>query len=273
MWPPPEVPLAALQSDERADLEACRVLADWARIQGYLALHAPSAAAEDERVLAIYPENLPARLDLRKTSATLSTTQATPSSMTRVILASLSRTSVRGSPEYGTRRRGTSTGWSGSSNGGSSRCRFPGSRPSAIENLVGGCMRPEDGGRSELAGRSSEPTASPKEIVLGTIAAVLGFFGLVALFSDYSSLIGWIVELSLLFAVFPFVLGYLAPVRWWMGLFVSWGAVLLFVFLLVVERNPLVLLAICVAVALPLASSYAGAGLRRWLAVRPRGAA
>jgi hypothetical protein len=65
--PPPDVALTALRGDREEDLEACRSLADWARGQGYLALLAPSAAAEDEQTLDIYPENRPARIELEVT--------------------------------------------------------------------------------------------------------------------------------------------------------------------------------------------------------------
>lgn len=65
LWPPPDVPLTAFRGDEADDLEACRRLADWARTHGYLALLAPSAAVDDEQVLAVYPENRPARIDIR----------------------------------------------------------------------------------------------------------------------------------------------------------------------------------------------------------------
>lgn len=70
-WPPPTVSPASLVGDTTEDLEACRTLADWARNEGYLGLHASSAADQDERVLAIYPENVPQQLDVQMTTVRL----------------------------------------------------------------------------------------------------------------------------------------------------------------------------------------------------------
>lgn len=53
-----------LSADDRESLEHCRVIADWARNRGFLAILAPSAAAVGERTLAIYPENRPSKLTI-----------------------------------------------------------------------------------------------------------------------------------------------------------------------------------------------------------------
>jgi hypothetical protein len=58
--------LEALTGDAESDLEACRTLADRARLDGFRAMLAPSAAQVGERILAIYSEGRAADLWLRE---------------------------------------------------------------------------------------------------------------------------------------------------------------------------------------------------------------
>lgn len=50
--------------DSEDDLEFCRTIADVVRERGHFAVLAPSAATETGRVLAIYPENKPDRIQI-----------------------------------------------------------------------------------------------------------------------------------------------------------------------------------------------------------------
>lgn len=101
-------------------------------------------------------------------------------------------------------------------------------------------------------------------VVFGVTAAVLGFFGLAVLFSDYSSLTAWMVELGAIFVLFPFFLGYRVPERWWLAAVVSWGAIALFSFALVLGRDPEAVPMLLGSVAVPLAASYGGARIGSW---------
>lgn len=64
---PPDLSRDQATGDGATDLEACRRVADWVRTHGFVAVLAPSAALEGERVLAIYPENAPRHLRLLET--------------------------------------------------------------------------------------------------------------------------------------------------------------------------------------------------------------
>jgi hypothetical protein len=54
--------LSRLVGNSASDLDACRALADHVRETSHVAIHAPSAAAPVQTVLALYPENRPAEL-------------------------------------------------------------------------------------------------------------------------------------------------------------------------------------------------------------------
>lgn len=69
---PPLPGESVLRGDRPEDLEACRLVADWARGQGFLGLLVPSSPAPGTVNLVVFPENRPDQLTLSWTGRRVS---------------------------------------------------------------------------------------------------------------------------------------------------------------------------------------------------------